>query len=187
MAETEHDSHPFRFQGEHCLRHFLEWLDTLTKEDTRQVNVIAHNFQGYDGYFVVHQYHADNQKVNQLRNGCKLLEVNHDSLRFIDSINFFQMPLSAFPKTFGLTELRKGYFPHKFNIPEYVESTCDSSLPKTTTCLKPCPPKRVKNLKHGTKSNETMTSSLISQKIGSLLRIGCSPLERRVSDFQTFV
>ena len=28
------------------------------------------------------------------------------------------MPLSAFPKTFGLTELKKGYFPHKFNIPE---------------------------------------------------------------------
>ena len=27
------------------------------------------------------------------------------------------MPLSAFPKTFGLVELQKGYFPHKFNIP----------------------------------------------------------------------
>ena len=28
------------------------------------------------------------------------------------------MPLSAFPKTFGLTELCKGYFPHKFNLPD---------------------------------------------------------------------
>ena len=27
------------------------------------------------------------------------------------------MPLSAFPKTFGLTELKKGYFPHLFNTP----------------------------------------------------------------------
>ena len=26
------------------------------------------------------------------------------------------MPLSTFPETFGLTELKKGYFPHKFNI-----------------------------------------------------------------------
>ena len=29
------------------------------------------------------------------------------------------MPLSAFPKTFGLTELCKGYFPHKFNHPDH--------------------------------------------------------------------
>lgn len=28
------------------------------------------------------------------------------------------MPLSAFPKTFGLTEPKKGHFPHLFNTPE---------------------------------------------------------------------
>jgi len=118
VAEIEDNDRPFRFQGEHCLRDFLEWLDTLTQNDTRQVNVIGHNFQGYDGYFVVRQYHSKNQTGEQLRNGCKLLEVKRDRIRFIDSLSFFQMPLSAFPKTFGLTELRKGYFPHKFNIPE---------------------------------------------------------------------
>ena len=121
VAETEEDSRPVRFQGEHCLRDFLEWLDTLTQEDTRSVKVLAHNFQGYDGYFVVNQYHFNNQKIQQIRNGCKLLEVKHDKIRFIDSLSFFQMPLAAFPKTFGLTELRKGYFPHKFNIPEHQE------------------------------------------------------------------
>ena len=117
MAETEDDDQPVCFPGNHCVRDFLEWLDTLTLNDTRQVNVLAHNFQGYDGYFVIHQYYGDNRLVEQLRNGCKLLEVKHDRLRFIDSLSFFQMPLSAFPKTFGLTELCKGYFPHKFNLP----------------------------------------------------------------------
>ena len=121
VAEIEDDDDPFRFRGYHCLRDFLECLDTLTLNDTREVNVIAHNFQGYDGYFFIHQYHSDNQMVEQLRNGCQLLEVKHDRIRFIDSLSFFQMPLSAFPKTFGLTELRKGYFPHKFNIPENQE------------------------------------------------------------------
>ena len=119
VAETEDDAQLVHFQGHHCIRDFLEWLDTLTQNDTRQVNVLAHNFQGYDGYFVVHQCHSDNRLVEQLRNGCKLLEVKHDRIRFIDSLSFFQMPLSAFPKTFGLTELRKGYFPHKFNIPDH--------------------------------------------------------------------
>ena len=106
MAETEDDDQPIHFPGEYCNRDFLEWLDTLTLNDTRQVNV-------------VHQYHSDNRIFEQLRNGCKLLEVKHDSLRFIHSLSFFQMPLSAFPKTFGLTELKKGYFPHQFNIPEH--------------------------------------------------------------------
>ena len=119
VAETDDDDHPpQRFSGPFCIRDFLKWLDTLTLHDTRQVNVLAHNFQGYDGYFVLHQYYDDNRIVQQIRNGCKLLEVKHDRIRFIDSMSFFQMPLSAFPKTFGLTELKKGYFPHKFNRPE---------------------------------------------------------------------
>ena len=119
VAETEDHDQPMCFHGNHCVRDFLEWLDTLTNYDTRQVNVLAHNFQGYDGYFVIHQYYDDNRIVEQLRNGCKLLEVNHDRIRFIDSMSFFQMPLSAFPKTFGLTELKKGYFPHLFNHPDH--------------------------------------------------------------------
>ena len=119
VAETDDDdNHPTqRFFGPFCIRDFLEWLDSLTLNDTRQVIVLAHNFQGYDGYFIIHQYYDENQIVQQLRNGCKLLEVKHDRIRFIDSMSFFQMPLSAFPKTFGLTELCKGYFPHKFNQP----------------------------------------------------------------------
>ena len=118
VAETEDDDPPKRFSGPSCIRDFLEWLDTLTLHDTRQVNVLAHNFQGYDGYFIIYQYYGDNWIVQQLRNGCKLLEVKHDRIRFIDSMSFFQMPLSAFPKTFGLKELCKGYFPHKFNLPD---------------------------------------------------------------------
>ena len=72
VAETEDDDRPVCFPGNHCVRDFLEWLDTLTNHDTRQVNVLAHNFQGYDGYFVIHQYYGDNRIVEQLRNGCKL-------------------------------------------------------------------------------------------------------------------
>ena len=57
IAETEHDNHPVHFKGKHCVRDFLEWLDTLTEKDMRPVTVIAHNFQGYDGYFIVNEYH----------------------------------------------------------------------------------------------------------------------------------
>ena len=30
-------------------------------------------------------------------------------------MSFFQMKLAKFPKTFGVTELKKGYFPRLFN------------------------------------------------------------------------
>ncbi|KAL9982832.1 hypothetical protein ACROYT_G004941 [Oculina patagonica] len=118
IAETENDDSPERFKGEHCVRDFLEWLDTLTEGDTRPVTVIAHNFQGYDGYFVVDEYHRQNRIINQVRNGGKLMQVTFDKIRFIDSLSFFQMPLSAFPKTFGLVELKKGFFRHFINTPE---------------------------------------------------------------------
>lgn len=47
-----------------------------------------------------------------------LLEIKQLNLKIIDSINFVSGRLSNFPKTFGLSELKKGYFPHYFNTPE---------------------------------------------------------------------
>ena len=40
------------------------------------------------------------------------------NMKFIDSLNFIPMSLAKFPKTFGMTELCKGYFPHLFNKEE---------------------------------------------------------------------
>ena len=39
-------------------------------------------------------------------------------IKIIDSHNFVASPLSAFPYTFGLNELKEGYFPHYFNTNE---------------------------------------------------------------------
>ena len=43
------------------------------------------------------------------------MEIQSLRIKFIDSLNFVTTALAAFPKTFGLTELKKGYFPHYFN------------------------------------------------------------------------
>jgi hypothetical protein len=47
-----------------------------------------------------------------------LMEIKSINLRIIDSSNFIQGALKEFPKTFGLNELKKGYFPHFFNTIE---------------------------------------------------------------------
>ena len=46
------------------------------------------------------------------------MAVEEYKIRFIDSINFVNDALATFPKTFGFSELKKGYFPHYFNTLE---------------------------------------------------------------------
>ena len=78
---------------------------------------IAHNSKGYDCHFVLKWLIDQGIKPYCIYNGAKIMfmEIPKLSIRFIDSLNFLQMPLKSFPKTFGMSELKKGYFPHYFN------------------------------------------------------------------------
>ena len=46
----------------------------------------------------------------------------------LDSLHFLPMALSQLPKSFGLKELKRGYFPHLYNSPQY-EQDLDRVLP----------------------------------------------------------
>ena len=58
--------------------------------------------------------------VSLILNGAKIMsiELTEAKIKLRDSLNFLPMPLKALAKTFGLTELKKGYFPHFFNRKE---------------------------------------------------------------------
>jgi len=94
---------------------FCTWIfDKKHKNYT----VIAHYGKGYDFQFIAEWLIAHSVKPYIIHNGQKImqLEIKKDyNIRFIDSISFTLIPLKDFPKTFGLKELAKGYFPHKFN------------------------------------------------------------------------
>ena len=105
------------FQGEDTVKNFCEWL--LTPEHKGCI-VVAHNFQGYDGYFIT-KFLIDNAiHYDIIYRGAKSLSMTIPmfNIKFIDSINFIPMSLAKFPKTFGQDELCKGYFPHMFNKEE---------------------------------------------------------------------
>jgi len=53
-----------------------------------------------------------------LNAGLEVLSLEAGGIRMIDTLNFLPMPLSAFSKTFGIAELKKGHFPHLFNTTE---------------------------------------------------------------------
>ena len=105
------------FQGEDTVKKFCEWL--LTPEHEGCI-VVAHNFQGYDGYFITKFLIENAIHYEIIYRGAKSLSMTIPMLniKFIDSINFIPMSLAKFPKTFGQDELCKGWFPHLFNKEE---------------------------------------------------------------------
>ena len=105
------------FQGKDTVKDFCKWLFT---PQHKGCIVVAHNFQGYDGYFINDYLIQNAIKYEIIYRGAKSLsmKVPDWDIRFIDSINFIPMALAKFPKTFGQDELCKGYFPHAFNKDE---------------------------------------------------------------------
>ena len=93
---------------------------------------VAHNGKGYDFHFCFNWMMRQNMDVEVVRAGSKIMYMTtEDGSRFIDSYNFVSQPLSQFPKVFGLSELKKGYFPHKLNTlttQNYVGDFPDKSL-----------------------------------------------------------
>ena len=85
--------------------------------------------KGYDGYFLLNWCVNNGIKPETIYNGSKIMvmEVKKLGIRIIDSINFIPQPLKHFPKTFGLAELKKDYFPHYFNKP--CNQNCIGPLP----------------------------------------------------------
>ena len=102
------------FQGEDTVKKFCEWLLTPQHQDCI---VVAHNFQGYDGYFITKYLIENAIHYEIIYRGAKSLSMTIPmfNIKFIDSLNFIPMSLAKFPKTFGQDELCKGYFPHLFN------------------------------------------------------------------------
>jgi hypothetical protein len=103
------------FHGTDSVERFLNHLAKLSINFN--VTVIAHNQGRFDGCFILREMCKDFSRWTPeiVRSGTKLMLIQcGSSLRFIDSLNFIQLPLSQFPKAFNIAG-SKGYFPHYFN------------------------------------------------------------------------
>ena len=106
------------FEGKEYIHSSIEeFCKGFLNDKFKGYTFIAHNSKGYDCHFILKWLIDQGIKPYCLYNGAKIMfrEIPKLSIRFIDSLNFLQMPLKSFPKTFGMNELKKGYFPHYFN------------------------------------------------------------------------
>ena len=107
------------FKGDNTKFEFAHWLFS---EGHKNVTAIAHNARGYDSYFLYDYLMVSGLTPDPvIFSGSKIMymHVNNLHIRLIDSLNFLPMPLSKLPKSFGLTELKKGFFPHFYNTIEH--------------------------------------------------------------------
>ena len=82
---------------------------------------ICHNLRGYDGHFIfswiMRNMLPSDPVPKALTCGNKFISIEFKDIRLVDSYSFIPGALATFPKTFGLKELKKGFFPHLFNKP----------------------------------------------------------------------
>ena len=121
-SSKEEDIHVL--DGEECTLRFLEELDELAdvqdSDREREVIIVFHNLKGFDSVFILNELYQQQRTVtDQLTQGAKVLSFRSGPLKFIDSLSFLPMPLASFPSTFNLTEIKKGFFPHLFNLPHH--------------------------------------------------------------------
>ena len=98
------------------LNEWCEWA--FDEENHKGYTFIAHNGKGYDFKFIIRWIYEHTQyKPFVIWGGQKIITMSIKELkiRFIDSLSFLTMRLADMPKTFGIKEIKKGYFPHWFN------------------------------------------------------------------------
>ena len=103
------------FKGENTIEDFCKWV---FRKDHKRCIFVAHNFKSYDGYLIQNYLNKNAVQYDVICEGAKIVTLTVKEgwdIKFIDSLCFIPMRLADFPKTFGMNELCKGYFPHMFN------------------------------------------------------------------------
>ena len=104
-----------QFFGDNAADEFCEFLFS---DQHAGFTVIFHNGQAYDFYMLMSYICRRGLAPQIIYRGSKIVSAHiggRFNIRLVDSLNFLPMPLSAMPKVFGLTGLKKGNFPHWFN------------------------------------------------------------------------
>ena len=108
---TDDKKHIFYTVDEFCEWVFQDIHDKFT--------LIAHNGRGYDFQLIMRWiYKHTTYKPFSIYAGSKIMTFSvkgQYEIRFVDSLNFLTMKLEDFPGTFGIKELKKGFYPYWFN------------------------------------------------------------------------
>ena len=97
------------FEGKDCMTKFCLWL--FKEEQHQNAVCLAHNLNGYDGYFIPQFLYNNAVKPDVIINGAKIISIYVPGMgiTFKDSLNYFPMALSKLPRAFGFQEKNAKY------------------------------------------------------------------------------
>ena len=100
--------------GNNCVDKFVSNLIRLSKQ-FKKVVILAHNGKAFDHQFILKYFLEETNLTPKLiMRGTQIILMEIQNIKFIDSLNFFPMPLSALPKAFGLKNVLKRDIFHIF-------------------------------------------------------------------------
>lgn len=103
-------------EGSRVIQRFMDLVIDIKKK-FKKVCCISHNGQAFDMQFILKfilEKTSFTPKI--IMRGTKIILLEIDNIRFIDSINYLPMGLVKLPKAFDLSaSVKKGFFPHLFN------------------------------------------------------------------------
>lgn len=108
-----------RHKNHYVVAHNLRVLQKCFCKSVIGLRRMLSYFQGFDGYFIMNWLIKNNIVPTTILNGGKILQmdIGQHKIKFRDSLNFNPQSLAQWPSTFGIPDLSKGVFPHRFNRP----------------------------------------------------------------------
>jgi len=108
-----------------------ELCEFLFRKEHKGFYVIAHNFQSFDGMFILRWMLNNNVKNEPMLCGGKIknIHVPEFNMFFRDSLAYVPTSLAKFPALVGLSDVSKGDFGHRFNRPENWNKVVPFPLP----------------------------------------------------------
>jgi len=107
------------FADDNVVGQFLTYLKSLCSEEKTEIICFSHNGRAFDTYFILQECIRRKLQPEVILNGAKVISLKIGNIHFKDSLMFVPQKLSSLPKAFGLSELRKGFFPHLMNRKEF--------------------------------------------------------------------
>ena len=123
--------------GYDCINNFCEDVFASVERVRQTEWFIAHFGSGFNFLPFLEWLYKQHKYVPKiLLRGNKVVSMRSGNKRFIDSYLFIPIPLSTFPTTFNLKELKNGYFPHFLTSKEALYPALTSKLHRLQTCEK---------------------------------------------------
>ena len=126
VDNTENENNEVEtFFGYDCVELFCNSLFRDERYKKRET-FIAHFGSGFD-FLPILQWCYSTGKFTPyvIMRGNRIITMTIGNKKFLDSYLFIALPLAAFPKCFGISELRKGYFPHHLTSPEVLHTLAE--------------------------------------------------------------